>query len=209
MVEKLKMDVAEITEVKSTGSIDRCCIDLSEKLKVGEGMLVGMLARALFLVHSETVKQEWTNTRPFRVNAGPLSAYVLSPEKKRKYLSELKPGVKVVVVNRKGNTREVEVARNKMELRPSLFIKAYSVKLKKIIGKDSKLKKYFRALRVKEGEFYTFLQRAETIMLVNEKGEPVRADLLKKGDKVLAWVENPELVGTHFGTAVKEKIIEF
>jgi 3-dehydroquinate synthase class II len=32
---------------------DRVCVDLCSLLQLGEGMLVGSFARALFLVHSE------------------------------------------------------------------------------------------------------------------------------------------------------------
>ena len=40
----------------------------------GEGLLVGSFARALFLVHSECAESAYINSRPFRVNAGPVSA---------------------------------------------------------------------------------------------------------------------------------------
>ena len=39
----------------------------------GEGMLGGSFARALFLVHSECAASAYINSRPFRVNAGPVS----------------------------------------------------------------------------------------------------------------------------------------
>lgn len=40
---------------------------------MGEGMLVGSFARALFLVHSECAESRYIASRPFRVNAGPVS----------------------------------------------------------------------------------------------------------------------------------------
>ena len=192
MSEKLNLDTAEIREVKPSGLMDRCCIDLIGNFKKGEGMLVGLLCKGFFLVHSETLKSPFTNARPFRVNAGPVSAYTLIPEKRTKYLCELRAGDKVLVVDHQGNTREAEVGRNKIETSPSLLIRAHHPKLKKIPD----------ALGVKKGEFHTFLQHAETITLINERGEPVRADLLKKGDKVLVWLENPEPVGRHFGAPI-------
>ena len=45
-------------------------------LAPGEGMLVGSFARAGFLVHSECTESRYINSRPFRVNAGPV--YMLS-----------------------------------------------------------------------------------------------------------------------------------
>ena len=39
----------------------------------GEGMMVGNFARALFLVHSECAESTYINSRPFRVNAGPVT----------------------------------------------------------------------------------------------------------------------------------------
>lgn len=42
-------------------------------LTMGEGMLVGSFARALFLVHSECAESRYIASRPFRVNAGPVS----------------------------------------------------------------------------------------------------------------------------------------
>lgn len=205
---RLSLDEVDIIEAKPSGLMDRCCIDLAEKLEIGEGILTGMVSRGLFLVHGETVEQKWTAIRPFRVNAGPVSAYVLLPEKKRKYLSEIKGGQMVLAVDHKGNTREIEVARNKMESRPALLVRAHSDKLEKIIEKTPALKKCWEAMRVPKGEFHAFLQNAETLMLVDKRGKPVRANLLKKGDKVLAWVENPKVIGTHFGIAVKETILE-
>ena len=202
MPEKMKINVAKITEVKPVGSGDRCCIDLLGEFKVGEGMLVGMIGNGLFLVHSETIKNPFTNTRPFRVNAGPVSAYTLVPGKKKeyrtKYLRELKRGDEVVVIDYKGNMRVIKVGRNKIENRPFLLVEA------QVEGKSNLFPKAYS----ENGGFHTFIQHAETIMLVGKKGKPIRADILKKGDEVLVWLENPERVGRHFGTAVRETIIE-
>ncbi len=43
-------------------------------LTMGEGMLVGSFARALFVVHSECAESRYIASRPFRVNAGPVRA---------------------------------------------------------------------------------------------------------------------------------------
>lgn len=205
MFEKLNLAVAEIREAKPSGLMDRCCIDLMSNLKEGEGMLVGMHCKAFFLVHGETTETEYINARPFRVNAGPVSAYTLLPDKRTKYLCGLKPMDEVLIVNHEGNTRGVKVARNKIETRPSLFVKAHHPRLDEIY---KKYKEDYKLLGAEVGEFNTFLQLAETIMLLDETGGPIRADLLKKGDKILSWLGNPEHMGRHFGMGVKEKIIE-
>ena len=206
MPDKLNLAAAEIREVSPSRPMDRCCIDLMGDFKEGEGMLVGINCRAFFLVHSETTEAKYVSTRPFRVNAGPVSAYVVLSDKKTKYLCELKPEEdEVLIVDREGNTRGVGVARNKIETRPSLFVKAYHPKLEEI---HEKYKGDYKILGAEVGEFCIFLQLAETIMLLDENGRPTRADLLKKGDKVLAWLENPEPLGRHFGAGVREKIIE-
>ena len=50
----------------------RVCVDLCSNMVPGEGMLVGSFARGLFLVHSECAESAYINSRPFRVNAGPV-----------------------------------------------------------------------------------------------------------------------------------------
>ena len=54
-------------------------MDLCSVMGPGEGMLVGSFARALFLVHSESLDSAYIASRPFRVNAGAvrLSAAVI------------------------------------------------------------------------------------------------------------------------------------
>lgn len=47
-------------------------MDLCSNMVPGEGMLVGSFARGLFLVHSECTESSYINSRPFRVNAGPV-----------------------------------------------------------------------------------------------------------------------------------------
>ena len=50
----------------------RVCVDLCSLLVAGEGLLVGSFAGGLFLVHSECAESAYINSRPFRVNAGPV-----------------------------------------------------------------------------------------------------------------------------------------
>ncbi|WP_457612305.1 3-dehydroquinate synthase II [Methanocaldococcus sp.] len=181
--EKVKLDTAVITKIEPIGSGDRVCIDTCSLMKIGEGMLVGSYSRGLFLVHSETVENPYVDTRPFRVNAGPVHAYILCPGNKTKYLSDLKAGDKVLIVDKDGNAREAIVGRVKIEKRPLILIEA----------------------EYKGDKIRTILQNAETIRLVNEKGDPVSVVDLKPGDKVLIKYDD---YARHFGMAIKESIIE-
>ena len=64
---------AAVTRVEIVGLGDRVCVDCTSAFSPGEGLLVGSFARGLFLAHSECVSSfGYVNTRPFRVNAGPL-----------------------------------------------------------------------------------------------------------------------------------------
>lgn len=51
----------------------RVCVDLCSSMVPGEGLLVGSFARGLFLVQAECQESDYINSRPFRVNAGPVS----------------------------------------------------------------------------------------------------------------------------------------
>ena len=181
--EKIALDVATITKVEPVGSGDRVCIDTCSLMSIGEGMLIGSYSRGLFLVHSETLENPYVVTRPFRVNAGPVHAYILCPGNKTKYLSELKAGDKVLVVDKEGNAREAIIGRVKIEKRPLILIEA----------------------DYKGDIIRTILQNAETIRLVSESGEPISVVDLKPGDKVLI---KPDEYARHFGMAIKETIIE-
>jgi 3-amino-4-hydroxybenzoic acid synthase len=65
-------------------------------------------------------------TRPFRVNAGAVSSYVLSRAERTNYLSELRQGDTVTGVRVNGDTRPLVVGRAKIETRPLLLIRTRS-----------------------------------------------------------------------------------
>jgi 3-dehydroquinate synthase class II len=71
---RLRYESARVVRVKTVGMGDRACVDLAVAMTPGEGLLVGSFARALFLVHSECADSGYIAARPFRVNAGPVSA---------------------------------------------------------------------------------------------------------------------------------------
>jgi 3-dehydroquinate synthase class II len=68
----LPLRPVRVTAVERIGPGDRVCVDLSCLMRPGEGLLVGSFAAGLFLVHSECEESQYINSRPFRVNAGPV-----------------------------------------------------------------------------------------------------------------------------------------
>ena len=182
---KIKYDlkVATVTNVKPLGSGDRVCVDTTDMMKPGEGMLIGSYSKSMFLVHSESLESEYVASRPFRVNAGPVQAYVMVPGNKTRYLSELVAGDEVLIVNTEGETRTAYVGRSKIERRPLILIEA----------------EY-------EGNIIrTLLQNAETIRIVNKNNQPLSVADVKPGDEVKVYVESN---ARHFGIAIDETIIE-
>lgn len=179
---KVRLVEAAVNNIRQLGLGDRVCIDTASILSHGEGMLVGNSSSGLFLIHAETHESEYVSSRPFRVNAGAVHAYILLPDGSTKYLSELKTGDEVLVVDHKGNSRAVIVGRAKVERRPLLLIEAEH-----------------------DGRRYsTMVQNAETIRLISG-GNSISVTDLKIGDKVSIRIESG---GRHFGIAVKETIRE-
>lgn len=177
------LTVARISGLKPLGMGDRVCVDTCSNLGLGEGMLVGNSSGGLFLVHAESLENPYVAPRPFRVNAGPVHAYIRVTGGKTRYLGELKAGDEVLVVRHDGSTRPAVVGRVKVESRPLMLVTAEA---------DGK-------------EFSTILQNAETIRLTRPGGEAVSIVALKPGDEVLAALEE---VGRHFGHKVQETITE-
>ena len=90
------MKPAKITEIKEVGDGERVCVDTASILHKGEGMLIGSRSNFLFLVHNESVGSSFTSPRPFRVNAGAVHCYTLSPDGTTNYLSEVETGAEVL-----------------------------------------------------------------------------------------------------------------
>ncbi len=174
---------ATVTQIRPVGSGDRVCIDTCSMMQVGEGMLIGSYSKGLFLVHSESLESEYVASRPFRINAGPVHAYVMTPNNKTKYLSEIETGDEVLTVDKEGNTKLTIVGRVKIEKRPLMLIEAE-----------------FEGVKIK-----TLLQNAETIRLVGEDGTPISVADLKIGDKVMIYLDKG---ARHFGMSIEESIIE-
>eukprot|EP00878_Enallax_costatus_P047537 GHUV01058382.1.p1 GENE.GHUV01058382.1~~GHUV01058382.1.p1 ORF type:complete len:102 (-),score=24.42 GHUV01058382.1:127-432(-) len=66
----------------------------------------------------QCMESQYINSRPFRVNAGAVHAYIQAPNNKTAYLSELKSGSEVLVVDAAGRARTAVVGRCKVETRP-------------------------------------------------------------------------------------------
>ncbi len=179
---KIMVVPAKVTVVKQISTGARVCVDTCDLMALGEGMLVGVQAAGFFLVEAEVHENPYVQARPFRVNAGSLSMYTLASLEKTRYLSELKAGDEVLIVDRNGEVRLASVGRIKIELRPLILVEAEAE------GKKIK----------------TILQNAETIRLVTPKGsKPVTE--LKAGDEVLAHLATS--AGRHFGVAVPEETV--
>lgn len=178
-----EMVEAKIIEIKEVGDGERVCIDTASMLHKGEGMLIGSRSNFLFLVHNESVGSSFTSPRPFRVNAGAVHCYTISPDGTTKYLSELETGAEVLVINSHGKARRATVGRSKIERRPMLMIKAeIGDEIGGIIAQD-----------------------AETIRFVRPGGNLVSVTHLKKGDTVLVHAKSA--TGRHFGMEVADEYI--
>ena len=183
ITEKIPLVVATIIATKQLGMGDRSCLDTITQMSLGEGMLVGNTASGFFLVHSESIENPYVASRPFRVNAGAVHAYILTAGGTTKYLADLKTGDEVLLVDSQGKSKIAYLGRNKIEKRPMMLIEAEA-----------------------EGSPISLvMQNAETIRLVDPDGNAISVTDLKPGDKVLAHIEK---AGRHFGMKVDETLIE-
>ena len=172
-----------ITKIHPVGMGDRVCVDTCTMLSDGEGMLMGNTSSAMLLVHAETLENPYVAPRPFRVNAGAVHAYILLPDGKTAYLSDLTIGGQVLVVDVKGTSHPVIIGRTKIERRPLLLVEAEAETVKVSL----------------------ILQNAETIRLVRKDGGALSVVNLAVGDTVMGCTLEG---GRHFGMAVKETICE-
>jgi len=175
-----------VTEVVSGGFGDRVCIDLTSMLEVGEGMLIGSSAASLTLVHGETLSSDFVPARPFRVNAGPVHAYVRMADGSTRYLCELASGDEVSICSSEGKCRAGVVGRLKIESRPFLLIHLRDEQS----GRDCQV----------------FLQQAETVRLVGDNGEAVSVTTLGPGKKVLGRLSRGAMhIGNNVMSVVEER----
>jgi len=163
-VSSINLQFGRIKEIESQGIGDRICIDTTSFLENGEGMLCGSFAKSLALIHAETLESEFVPTRPFRVNAGSIHSYILMGNLSTCYMSELKSGDEVLIVNQKGDSRIATIGRIKLEKRPL-------IKIKWVTNEDF------------EGDL--ILQQAETVRLINNNFESVSITEIKENMEIL------------------------
>jgi 3-dehydroquinate synthase II len=181
---KFPIGVAKILEVKDVGTGERVCVDTASMMNMGEGMLIGSKSNFMLLVHNESVGSSFTSPRPFRVNAGAVYCYTITPDGNTRYLSEVESGSEVWIVNKEGFARKAVVGRSKIETRPLRLLRA------EIGGHTGTV----------------ILQNAETIRLIRHDGQLVSVTAIKIGDEVLGYAKPAS--GRHFGMEVDEYIVE-
>ena len=181
--EKAVFAEARITGIRAAGMGDRVCVDTCTLMGEGEGLLTGNSSAFLFLVQAESLANPYVAPRPFRVNAGPVHAYVRVPDEGTRYLSELAAGDRIAVFDRTGSARYATVGRIKIERRPLLFVQA------ECEGRSGSI----------------LLQNAETVRLTTPDGTAKSVVDLAEGDSVLV---HSEQAGRHFGKKVSETIRE-
>jgi 3-dehydroquinate synthase II len=153
--------MANVTTVESGGVGERICVDLTERLSEGEGMLIGSSANALVLIHGETIPSEFVPSRPFRVNAGAVHAYCLMADGSTKYLSELTAGDRVAIANHSNEIRSATIGRLKIERRPFLLVH----------------------FEWNNQSAQVLVQQAETVRFINEEGN-ISVTSIQNRDKI-------------------------
>ena len=160
--ESVELLLAGVTSIESGGVGERVCVDLTERLALGEGMLIGSSANALVLIHGETVPSEFVPSRPFRINAGAVHAYCLMADGSTRYLSELEAGDAVAITDSSGAIRPASIGRLKIERRPFLLVR----------------------FEIGERSGQVLAQQAETVRFINETGT-LSVTSLEAGDRIM------------------------
>lgn len=175
---------ARVVEVRDAGVGDRVCIDTASILKPDEGMLVGSWSNLFFFLLGETSESKFSAPRPFRVNAGAVHNYILLPDGKTTYLSELESGKEVLLLDSKAAPRKATIGRIKIERRPLALVK----------------------VECGEAAGNILVQNAETIRFMKVNGEGVSVTELKPGEEILVRLSGGG--GRHFGVEVEEFVLE-
>lgn len=180
----IAMEEMTIQGIKHIGMGDRICVDTTSDLAKDEGMIIGSTSSGGILVSSETHFLPYMELRPFRVNAGALHSYTWCQDNRTQYLSELRAGDEVLIVNHQGESRIATVGRIKMERRPLLLITAVSsggIEVNAIVQDDWHVR------------------------VISKNGEVKNCTQLKNGDVVMGYTCKP---GRHVGIAITENIVE-
>jgi 3-amino-4-hydroxybenzoic acid synthase len=180
----VSIETATIVRTEPVGMGYRSCVDLTTLMSPTEGMIVGSTSQGGILCCPEVFFLPYMELRPFRVNAGAVHSYVYNMDNRTDYMTELRAGAPVMIVDAQGKARRASIGRMKTEVRP---------------------------LRLIEAEF-TGGQRVNVIMqddwhvrIFSHEALPFNITELKPGDKVLGHCADP---GRHVGIKVDEHIIE-
>jgi 3-dehydroquinate synthase II/3-amino-4-hydroxybenzoic acid synthase len=181
---KVKIEAATVIRSEPIGMGTRSCIDVATLFEPTEGMIVGSTSQGGILCCPEVYFLPYMELRPFRVNAGAVHSYVYNVDNRTDYMSELRAGSSIMIVDSTGSVRRAPVGRMKTEVRP---------------------------VRLIEAEFATG-ERVNVIMqddwhvrIFSADAKPLNITSLKPGDKILAHLAKP---GRHVGIAVDEHINE-
>jgi 3-amino-4-hydroxybenzoic acid synthase len=180
----MKLETATIVRAVPIGMGYRSCIDTTTLFSETEGMLVGSTSQGGLLCCAEVFFLPYMELRPFRVNAGAVHSYVYNFNDRTDYMSELRAGSPVMVVDSTGNTRRTAVGRMKTEVRPLRLIEA----------------KFASGERIN-----TIMQDDWHVRIFSDEAKPLNITDLRPGDKVLGHLAKP---GRHVGIKIDEHIIE-
>ncbi|WP_246357002.1 3-dehydroquinate synthase II [Pyxidicoccus fallax] len=180
----VKVEVATLVRSVPVGMGYRSCIDTSTLFSPTEGMLVGSTSQGGILCCPEVFFLPYMELRPFRVNAGAVHSYVYNFGNRTDYMSELRAGSPVMIVDHTGATRRASVGRMKTEVRPLRLIEA----------------------EFASGERINVLMQDDWhVRIFSDEAKPLNITELKPGHKVLGHLARP---GRHVGIKVDEHIIE-
>ncbi|WP_220702179.1 3-dehydroquinate synthase II [Trinickia fusca] len=180
----LPIQVGTVVESRPVGMGYRACIDTATLFEPDEGMLVGSTSQGGLLCCPEVFFLPYMELRPFRVNAAAMHSYVFNTENRTDYMSELKAGSPVMIVNSKGRVRRAAVGRVKIEQRPLRLIE----------------------VEFAGGERVNILMQDDWhVRVFSDAAKPLNISELKPGDKVLGYVTEP---GRHVGIKINETILE-
>jgi 3-amino-4-hydroxybenzoic acid synthase len=180
----IKIEVGTVLQSRPVGMGYRSCIDLATLFQPTEGMIVGSTSQGGVLCCPEVFFLPYMELRPFRVNAGAVHSYVYNVEDRTDYMTELRAGAPVMVVDKTGKVRRAVVGRMKTEVRPLRLIEVQFSSGEKV---------------------NVILQDDWHVRIFSAEGLPLNITELKPGDKVLGHVAKP---GRHVGIKVDEHIVE-
>jgi 3-dehydroquinate synthase II/3-amino-4-hydroxybenzoic acid synthase len=181
---ELPLQVGTVKATYPVGMGYRACIDTGTLFDDDEGILVGSTSGGGILCCPEVYFLPYMELRPFRVNAGAVHSYVYNVNDRTDYMSELKAGSSVMLVNSKGRVRTAPVGRMKIEQRP--------LRLIEVVFPGGE-------------EINVIMQDDWHVRIFSGDGKPLNISHLQPGDKVMGYTTES---GRHVGIKIDESIIE-